>query len=164
MMRPRGFIFKVPRRNKGASFQSLKFQSTRSQNSRSCRVTRCRGEFLGSHRYLICSIGDVFGGCTRFCVKFEVRFLFSIFAKVRTQEFRKSVWSWSEIFIRCKKKSMEVVWNTEALVQCGGAPGTLRILRVFARFQLNILRFFYAILRELRVSRVCGNKFKFSPL
>ena len=47
-----------------------------------------------------------------------------VFAKVRTQEFRKSVWSWSEIFIRCKKKIMEVVWNTEALVQCGGAPGT----------------------------------------
>ena len=47
-----------------------------------------------------------------------------VFAKVRTQEFRKSVWSWSEIFIRDKKKSMEVVWNTEALVQCGGAPGT----------------------------------------
>ena len=80
--------------------------------------------------------------------KFEVRFLFSIFAKVRSQEFRKSVWSWSEIFIRDKKKSMEVVWNTEALVQCGGAPGTLRILRVFARFQLNISRFFFAILRE----------------
>ena len=87
-----------------------------------------------------------------------------VFAKVRTQEFRKSVWSWSEIFIRCKKKIMEVVWNTEALVQCGGAPGTLRILRVFARFQLNILRFFYAKSRELRVSKVCGNKFKFSPL
>ena len=33
-----------------------------------CRVTRCRGENLGSHRQLICSIGDVFGGCTRFCV------------------------------------------------------------------------------------------------
>ena len=33
-----------------------------------CRVTRCRGEFLGSHRSVICSIGDVFGGCTRFCV------------------------------------------------------------------------------------------------
>ena len=32
-----------------------------------------------------------------------------VFAKVRTQEFRKSVWSWSEIFIRDKKKSMEVV-------------------------------------------------------
>ena len=73
---------------------------------------------------------------------------FGVFAKVRTQEFRKSVWSWSEIFIRDKKKSMEVVWNTEALVQCGGAPGTLRILRVFARFQLNISRFFFAILRE----------------
>ena len=96
--------------------------------------------------------------------KFEVRFLFSIFAKVRTQEFRKSVWGWSEIFIRDKKKSMEVVWNTEALVQCGGAPGTLRILHAFARFQLNILRFFYAISRERRVSKVCGNKFKFSPL
>ena len=96
--------------------------------------------------------------------KFEVRFLFSIFAKVRTQEFRKSVWGWSEIFIRDKKKGVEVVWNTEALVQCGGAPGTLRILRVFARFQLNTLRFFYAILRELRVSKVCGNKLKFSNL
>ena len=59
---------------------------------------------------------------------------------------------------------MEVVWNTEALVQCGGAPGTLRILRVFARFQPNTLRFFYAISRELRVSKVCGNKLKFSNL
>ena len=96
--------------------------------------------------------------------KFEVRFLSSIFTRVRTQEFRKSVWSWSEIFIRDKKKSMEVVWNTEALVQCGGAPGTLRILRVFARFQLNTLRFFYAILRELRISKVCGDKLKFSNL
>ena len=35
---------------------------------RCCRVTRCRLEFLGSHRSLICSIGDVFGGSTRFCV------------------------------------------------------------------------------------------------
>ena len=26
-----------------------------------CRVTRCRLEFLGSHRSVICSIGDVFG-------------------------------------------------------------------------------------------------------
>ena len=31
------FAGKVPRRNKGASFRSLKFQRTRSQNSRSRR-------------------------------------------------------------------------------------------------------------------------------
>ena len=40
----------------------------RQQDVRHCRVTRCRLEFLGSHRSVICSIGDVFGGCTRFCV------------------------------------------------------------------------------------------------
>ena len=34
----------------------------------SCRVTRCRGEILGFHRSVICSIGDVFGGSPRFCV------------------------------------------------------------------------------------------------
>ena len=34
----------------------------------SCRVTRRSGENLGPKRSLICSIGDVFGGSTRFCV------------------------------------------------------------------------------------------------
>ena len=33
-----------------------------------CRVTRRSGENLGPKRSLICSIGDVFGGSTRFCV------------------------------------------------------------------------------------------------
>ena len=40
-------IIKVPRRNKGASFQSLKFQRTRSQNSRSRRkIFETRPDFL----------------------------------------------------------------------------------------------------------------------
>ena len=34
-----------------------------------CRVTRCRGEILGSHRSLICSIGDVFGLFSGMCAK-----------------------------------------------------------------------------------------------
>ena len=35
----------------------------------SCRVTRCRGEILGSHRSLICSIVDVFGLFSGMCAK-----------------------------------------------------------------------------------------------
>ena len=35
--------------------------------------------------------------------------IFGVFAKVCSQEFRKSVWSWSEIFIIYKKNSMGVV-------------------------------------------------------
>ena len=60
----------------------------RQQDVRHCRVTRCRLEFLGSHRSVICSIGDVFGGCTRFCVFSRVFIFFAdfcgVFAKVRT--------------------------------------------------------------------------------
>ena len=66
-----------------------------------------------------------------------------VFAKVRTQEFRKSVWGWSEIFITYKKKSMEVVWNTEALVQCAGARKTagwkLHILDAFLKSSFAFL-------------------------
>ena len=84
---------------------------------RYCRVTRCRLEFLGSHRSLICSIGDVFGGCSRFCVfsrkkwknsKSDFCFRFSRkFALKNSEkaygvgvrfslEIRKRVWKWFE--------------------------------------------------------------------
>ena len=54
-----------------------------------CRVTRRSGEILGSHRQLICSIGDVFGGCTRFCVLSRVFNFLRIFAEFLRKFARK---------------------------------------------------------------------------
>ena len=59
------------------------------RSERSCRVTRCRVENLGPRRSLICSIGDVFGGCTRFCVFSSgggFGFLFEKMSKLRGVE------------------------------------------------------------------------------
>ena len=61
----------------------------RQQDVRHCRVTRCRLEFLGSHRSVICSIGDVFGGGTRFCVFSRVFIFLRIFAEFSRQFARK---------------------------------------------------------------------------
>ena len=61
----------------------------RQQDVRHCRVTRCRLEFLGSHRSVICSIGDIFGGCTRFCVLSRVFNFLRIFAEFLRKFARK---------------------------------------------------------------------------